>query len=231
MPGARAVLEAVAALGLPMRVASNSSHEEMAAKFAGPAWRTWCAAGCTARATWPAASRRRTCSWPPPPPRACRPPPAWWSRTACPARPPRVPPAWPAWRWPRMAPAPRCWRRCGADPRTGELPAIAATAMRRAGMTMPRSAPAILDQVVPRHRGDRLDGRAVLPAAAVRLPLRGRARVGESERFKVMERRLLKQIMTPAMIATWVFGILLVLTPGAVDWSPRWWHVKLPGCS
>ena len=49
----------------------------------------------------------------------------------------------------------------------------------------------------------------------------------ESERFKVMERRLLKQIMTPAMVATWVFGILLVLTPGVVDWSGfNWWHVK-----
>ena len=36
----------------------------------------------------------------------------------------------------------------------------------------------------------------------------------ESERFKVMERRLLKQIINPAMIATWTFGILLVLTPG-----------------
>ena len=30
------------------------------------------------------------------------------------------------------------------------------------------------------------------------------------EHFKVMERKLLKQIMTPAMIATWVFGIWLV---------------------
>jgi putative membrane protein len=49
----------------------------------------------------------------------------------------------------------------------------------------------------------------------------------ESERFKVMERRLLKQITTPAMIATWVFGILLVLTPGVIDWSWGWWHVKL----
>ncbi len=49
----------------------------------------------------------------------------------------------------------------------------------------------------------------------------------ESERFKVMERRLYKQIMVPAMIATWVFGILLVLTPGIVDWSGfNWWHVK-----
>jgi putative membrane protein len=51
----------------------------------------------------------------------------------------------------------------------------------------------------------------------------------ESERFKVMERRLLKQIMTPAMIATWVFGILLVLTPGVMNWSDRWWPVKLVG--
>jgi protoporphyrinogen IX oxidase len=50
----------------------------------------------------------------------------------------------------------------------------------------------------------------------------------ESERFKVMERRLLKQIMLPAMIATWTFGTLLVLTPGIVDWStPNWWYVKL----
>ena len=44
-----------------------------------------------------------------------------------------------------------------------------------------------------------------------------------------MERRLLKQITTPAMIATWLLGILLVLTPGAVDWGAAWWHVKLTG--
>ena len=54
-------------------------------------------------------------------------------------------------------------------------------------------------------------------------------RVGgaESERFKVMERRLLKQIINPAMIATWTFGILLVLTPGVISWSTGWWYVKL----
>ena len=52
----------------------------------------------------------------------------------------------------------------------------------------------------------------------------------ESERFKVMERRLYKQIMVPAMIATWTFGVLLVLTPGVVDWSGfNWWHVKFAG--
>lgn len=49
----------------------------------------------------------------------------------------------------------------------------------------------------------------------------------ESERFKVMEQRLLKQITTPAMIATWVFGLTLAATPGVIDWSRRWWLVKL----
>ena len=29
----------------------------------------------------------------------------------------------------------------------------------------------------------------------------------QSETFKIMERRLLKAIMTPAMIATWIFGL------------------------
>ena len=42
-----------------------------------------------------------------------------------------------------------------------------------------------------------------------------------------MERRLYKQIMVPAMLATWFFGLLLVLTPGIVDWSHfNWWYVK-----
>jgi putative membrane protein len=49
----------------------------------------------------------------------------------------------------------------------------------------------------------------------------------ESERFKVMERRLLKQIINPAMIATWTFGVLLVLTPGIINWSAGWWWAKL----
>ncbi|MDR3529675.1 MAG: protoporphyrinogen oxidase HemJ [Rhodopila sp.] len=49
----------------------------------------------------------------------------------------------------------------------------------------------------------------------------------ESERFKVMEYRLMKQIINPAMIATWTFGIMLALTPGVINWSAGWWHVKL----
>jgi putative membrane protein len=48
----------------------------------------------------------------------------------------------------------------------------------------------------------------------------------ESERFKVMERRLLRAIMNPAMIAVWVFGILqLVVTP-AIAKEP-WMQAKL----
>lgn len=50
--------------------------------------------------------------------------------------------------------------------------------------------------------------------------------VGQSgdthEMFSTMERRLLKAIINPAMIATWLFGLLLVFTPGVVDWSAIW---------
>jgi len=47
--------------------------------------------------------------------------------------------------------------------------------------------------------------------------------------FKVMERRLLRAIMNPAMIAAWLLGITLVLTPGIVDWRAGWWHGKMAG--
>jgi len=40
--------------------------------------------------------------------------------------------------------------------------------------------------------------------------------------FKMMERKLLRLIMNPAMTATWVFGLCLVFTPGIVDWSSVW---------
>jgi protoporphyrinogen IX oxidase len=42
------------------------------------------------------------------------------------------------------------------------------------------------------------------------------------ELFQTMEWRLLRLIMNPAMIATWVFGLMLVFTPGVVDWSDVW---------
>jgi protoporphyrinogen IX oxidase len=44
--------------------------------------------------------------------------------------------------------------------------------------------------------------------------------------FQTMERRLMRGIMNPAMIATWVFGLALVATPGLVDWSFAWPWVK-----
>ncbi len=44
--------------------------------------------------------------------------------------------------------------------------------------------------------------------------------------FQHQERLLLRAIMNPAMIATWIFGLALVLTPGIVVWSEAWVWVK-----
>jgi len=50
----------------------------------------------------------------------------------------------------------------------------------------------------------------------------------QSETFKVMERRLLRGIMNPAMIAAYVFGILVLLTPEMIDsWRSGWFHAKV----
>ena len=49
----------------------------------------------------------------------------------------------------------------------------------------------------------------------------------QSETFKVMERRLLRGIMNPAMGATFLFGLALLLTPGVADWGSGWLYVKL----
>jgi len=40
--------------------------------------------------------------------------------------------------------------------------------------------------------------------------------------FQVMENKLLKLIMNPSMIVAWVLGLVLVITPGIVDWSAIW---------
>lgn len=40
--------------------------------------------------------------------------------------------------------------------------------------------------------------------------------------FFDMERRLLKAIINPASVGTWLFGLALVFTPGIVDWSAVW---------
>lgn len=46
----------------------------------------------------------------------------------------------------------------------------------------------------------------------------------QSELFKVMERRLLRAIMNPAMMATWLFGGLMLWVQ---DWSQAWLQLKL----
>ena len=48
-----------------------------------------------------------------------------------------------------------------------------------------------------------------------------------SEMLKIMERRLLRAIINPAMIAAFVFGGLLLATPGIIDWSAWWIYAKL----
>ena len=45
--------------------------------------------------------------------------------------------------------------------------------------------------------------------------------------FFMMESKLLKVIMTPAMLATWGFGLSLAVIPGVLDWSDIWPWVKL----
>lgn len=46
----------------------------------------------------------------------------------------------------------------------------------------------------------------------------------QSETFKVMERRLLKAIINPAMIAAWVLGLWLAWELEA--WRDGWFHAK-----
>ncbi|WP_259781823.1 protoporphyrinogen oxidase HemJ [Aestuariispira ectoiniformans] len=48
----------------------------------------------------------------------------------------------------------------------------------------------------------------------------------QSELFKVMERRLLRAIMNPAMIATWAFGLYLAVVGGWFT-NGGWLHAKL----
>ena len=45
--------------------------------------------------------------------------------------------------------------------------------------------------------------------------------------FKVMERRLFIYIMNPAMIASWIFGMLLIHTIGIDNFSFLWLQLKL----
>ena len=48
-----------------------------------------------------------------------------------------------------------------------------------------------------------------------------------TETFKVMERRLLVYIMNPAMIVSWIFGVLLIHTIGMDNFESLWLQLKL----
>ena len=47
------------------------------------------------------------------------------------------------------------------------------------------------------------------------------------ETFKVMERRLLVYIMNPAMIVSWIFGVLLIHTNSMDNFGSIWLQLKL----
>ena len=46
------------------------------------------------------------------------------------------------------------------------------------------------------------------------------------ERFKVMERKLLRMIINPAMIAVWILGLTLSFLPATDAWHQGWFHTK-----
>ena len=43
-----------------------------------------------------------------------------------------------------------------------------------------------------------------------------------SQTFKIMERRLLRAIMTPAMLASWMFGVVLVVLAEGAQFADGW---------
>ena len=45
--------------------------------------------------------------------------------------------------------------------------------------------------------------------------------------FGIMERRLFVYIMNPAMIVSWIFGVLLIYTTGIENFSSLWLQLKL----
>lgn len=49
----------------------------------------------------------------------------------------------------------------------------------------------------------------------------------ESETFKIMERRLLRAIINPAMVGAFVFGGILLASLDTEAWRDGWLHAKL----
>ena len=51
--------------------------------------------------------------------------------------------------------------------------------------------------------------------------------INSSNIFKVMEKKLFYYIMTPAMILSWIFGVLLIHTIGLDNFGFLWLQLKL----
>lgn len=66
-------------------------------------------------------------------------------------------------------------------------------------------------------------GMFYLPRLFVYHAERGTTALEPSETLEIMERKLLRLIMNPAMVSTWVFGLLLVVTPGVISWHEDLW--------
>jgi len=49
----------------------------------------------------------------------------------------------------------------------------------------------------------------------------------QAETFKLMERRLYRGIMNPALVGTYLFGLSLAGIPGVIQWSLAWIWLKL----
>lgn len=61
-----------------------------------------------------------------------------------------------------------------------------------------------------------------LPRLFVYHAERGQSGIEPAKSLEMMEEKLLRVIMRPAMIVTWVAGLAMVATPGIVDWSFFW---------
>lgn len=65
-----------------------------------------------------------------------------------------------------------------------------------------------------------------LPRLFVYHAERGGSAGEPTDSFVIMEDKLLTLIMRPAMIATWISGLVMVSIPGIVDWSLIWPWIK-----
>ena len=49
----------------------------------------------------------------------------------------------------------------------------------------------------------------------------------KSETFKIMERRLMRGILNPSMMASVIFGLIMVYDSSPAIWQAGWFHAKL----